>query len=1212
MRNWKKLVTTMLVLALILTSFPVSSKSVDAAVATKETKKEQQAGKKAVKDNKLFNDFEYDGEGEEVLEPSQDFLQNVIDEANELGIPNAFIRHNFIDSYVNEELAEPEVALVEGETNPGVAYEAVTSTEDVEGLQVLDVDTGVLARTKFDLGEFDFGDYKVGNLIYNMSAKKNLKGVAELYFEDAVDPFTTITIKRVADEWGATKNLAADVRKSGLTGKGHIYLKFIADSAYGEDGGLLDVSGVKGDLYFESMFFTEGSTPIIDFDLDKEVSTIEEINNSELHTLTGYGNMNVKIPDGYVSEYTKDTLKDATYELDYIRGRGNSTWLVDKKPYKVKLAKKADLFGMGKSKHWVLLANYYDYSLMRNKLTNKLAEEMGLEYTPKSISVDVVISGEYYGSYQLSQQVRIEKSSVNIDDLEDDPVTTGAAITGGYLISMGTSWATESEEDVTWLDEYQNFRLEKPEYEDDYPEEAKEAQLAYMRNYIGELNTVVNNMLPEPEEDEDYEGNVEEETVIDEDDEYVDDEDGDGEEESEFPSEFYPPEGATWRDYLDEDSLIKYYIMQEISKNGDAYSGSSTYLYKKRNGKLYFGPVWDFDFVAWGAYATNFNDMQSVETFSMIDSCPWFSTLIKYDPEFKANFIKEWKKISEILKSVASDGGYIDEYANSNYFSALANYQIRGSYLMQTTSYWGEEMGELVDDEGNPYTLNYYNEINRLKAFIIKATEWCDENVENIDTFEGEEETDFPNVPLYVDDELVAEIPFDPYIGLDTDLFPEDPVKEGYKFIGWYYKDSDGEEHKLVPESYPFTEVPSEEDPDIIDHYEPYKGYAKFVPLSEFKDIEKLDFAVDTIYFPLTRSEDEEDWGDWGDILYAGKKAGEDADGGEDAVDVDGEGGDDENIDEGDGEEEEYISYEMTSELNLLRFLNVYPFDTDVDLKYDLKWECDDESVDVVNGDVMVSEIGEFNFTCSYNDLSAKIKVITYDSTDEDMEEYYGPNGITVDENVEIKPGEFGSVNFKFDTDNENISCLYYDKVYFNSFDEEIAAVNQNGVILAKKAGETQIITMFIDENNKVIVKKTNVIVKSADVTPSEDPTPSADVPTNSAVDPTPTAVTVKKPAKVVVKKLTKKKKKDKKLVVKIKKPTKVSGYQIAIYKTKKNAKKNKKVLVKKIYKKASFTVKNKKLKNKKKLFVKVRAFNLDGKKKVYGAWSKVNTVKAK
>ena len=130
-------------------------------------------------------------------------------------------------------------------------------------------------------------------------------------------------------------------------------------------------------------------------------------------------------------------------------------------------------------------------------------------------------------------------------------------------------------------------------------------------------------------------------------------------------------------------------------------------------------------------------------------------------------------------------------------------------------------------------------------------------------------------------------------------------------------------------------------------------------------------------------------------------------------------------------------------------------------------------------------------------------------------------------------------------------------------------------------------------------------------------PDSSTEVPTTLVTEPTvaPTTVateTVKKPAKAKIKKITPKKKAAKKVKISLKKIKGADGYQVAIYKTKKNAKKNKKALVKKTFKKIKVTVKSKKLKNKKKLFVKARAYKLDGKRKVWGKWSKIKNVKIK
>ena len=82
------------------------------------------------------------------------------------------------------------------------------------------------------------------------------------------------------------------------------------------------------------------------------------------------GTVRIELPEGYGNEFGSVVAQAAgeTLSLDYLRGRGNSTWLHDKRSFKIKLQKGADLLGMGKSKHWILLANAFDPSLLRNRL----------------------------------------------------------------------------------------------------------------------------------------------------------------------------------------------------------------------------------------------------------------------------------------------------------------------------------------------------------------------------------------------------------------------------------------------------------------------------------------------------------------------------------------------------------------------------------------------------------------------------------------------------------------------------------------------------------------------------------------------------------------------------------------------------------------------------------------------------------------------------
>lgn len=135
------------------------------------------------------------------------------------------------------------------------------------------------------------------------------------------------------------------------------------------------------------------------FHIDESQGTIQSMNSSEDHSAECYGTVDLRVPDSFNADETfrdeygvQESLDGLV--LEYIRGRGNSTWSDIKKPYKVKLDKSVDLFGFGKNKHWLLIANRYDNSLVRNRMTYWLAARLGMEYTPQCVPVEVVMNGE--------------------------------------------------------------------------------------------------------------------------------------------------------------------------------------------------------------------------------------------------------------------------------------------------------------------------------------------------------------------------------------------------------------------------------------------------------------------------------------------------------------------------------------------------------------------------------------------------------------------------------------------------------------------------------------------------------------------------------------------------------------------------------------------------------------------------------------------------
>lgn len=105
-----------------------------------------------------------------------------------------------------------------------------------------------------------------------------------------------------------------------------------------------------------------------------------------------------------------------TEELN-IRGRGNSTWGYAKKPYALKLPKKACLTSASKCKRWVLLANWMDRTLLRNEVAFEAARRTSLSWTPTGEFVELYLNGQHQGNYWLGDQIKVESGRLSADIL---------------------------------------------------------------------------------------------------------------------------------------------------------------------------------------------------------------------------------------------------------------------------------------------------------------------------------------------------------------------------------------------------------------------------------------------------------------------------------------------------------------------------------------------------------------------------------------------------------------------------------------------------------------------------------------------------------------------------------------------------------------------------------------------------------------------------
>lgn len=172
--------------------------------------------------------------------------------------------------------------------------------------------------------------------------------------------------------------------------------------------------------------FETGKTYIMDAGLTScSFQILQSANVATLYLDTASGSVKAIHADKNNSESVSVTLVTAQGRLDYsgdnctIRGRGNSTWVYEKRPYLLRFTETADLLGMGTASKWVLLANATDESNLRNKLIYDLAAQTGIYWTPQCEYVDVYLNGEYAGLYLLAERVEVGENRLSIADDPD-------------------------------------------------------------------------------------------------------------------------------------------------------------------------------------------------------------------------------------------------------------------------------------------------------------------------------------------------------------------------------------------------------------------------------------------------------------------------------------------------------------------------------------------------------------------------------------------------------------------------------------------------------------------------------------------------------------------------------------------------------------------------------------------------------------------------
>ncbi|MFO1398908.1 MAG: CotH kinase family protein [Burkholderiales bacterium] len=369
---------------------------------------------------------------------------------------------------------------------------------------------------------------------------------------------------------------------------------------------------------------------------------------------------------------SKDVYVDATFVLvnpaaatpavnlnGKIRGRGNTTWGQPKNPYKVQFANDAsyagipDVLGMKKQRNWALLADYFDRSLMRNKLALSLGASSvfadGLKWTPAGQHVEVWLNNDYVGVYLLTEDIRIDPARLALRKMSSDPAK--GEIDGGYIVEVDFRLDCYRGADL-------DLALTTPEGVPicvDTPDETAitPAQLAYVKGLLLDVEATLYKDLR--------------------------------------------------LDRMNLPSFSAWYLLQETLRNNDALMISSDFMWKDTAAAanpgdrlLNMGPIWDFD-----RSAGNVDTFDNWKTEGCWVAKPWLPNWISRmltNPDFLTATLARWQA-KRLALSTFVDGS-LDAYARRLAAPAARNFArwpILGLPLTNhyTFSTWEDEVGFL-------------------------------------------------------------------------------------------------------------------------------------------------------------------------------------------------------------------------------------------------------------------------------------------------------------------------------------------------------------------------------------------------------------------------------------------------------------------------------------------------------------------------------------
>lgn len=391
---------------------------------------------------------------------------------------------------------------------------------------------------------------------------------------------------------------------------------------------------------------------------------------------------------------------DCKGKIERIKLHGNTSVSCLKKTYQIQFKNHENLLNMGEAQKWILQANAYDGSYMRNKLAYDIALKLGLRYAIEANYADVYFNNEYAGNYLICEKVENGINRVCVDNSKTEENRDGniaeiieqdgakyfeyiedSKYTGGYIIEA-QNLVVDSDA-YRWEEDDCYFTSDFGRFEVLYPEKASKSEVEYISEYVQKIGQLIKDC----DSTHKYE---------------------------------------QLKQYIDTDSFVTMYLLDMLTNEVDA-NDYSTFYYKypeSQGGKLCAGPAWDFDrafgndernqYIALNGFPDGFCEIlfqneqfqnEVREKFDLLEIADFWSELpFLIEPSVKMDEVR-WSSDEDKLNY--SYATFHDEIAYLEYYFEK-RYELVKEYLYENENYC---------------TVTFVDKLNRSIKYFIRQGE---------------------------------------------------------------------------------------------------------------------------------------------------------------------------------------------------------------------------------------------------------------------------------------------------------------------------------------------------------------------------------------------------------------------------------------------------------------------------------------------------------